>query len=217
MRDVRRIGGGRGLCGGPEKIVDGVFPGRPQRSRHQRRPVDDCSPGRGGMAQNDGTRGGTFLAKWIAAEKARAGLRHTVVCPNMTGRIKKRTPKASGLVLVRSPLLTSHKWREFVSSGRLVCRCQDVFLWFYLCFVLLLFRLHAFVEAAALRSIVLRYAGALIATRVPFFFIYFFRDVTFSKYFLHHIVVFSLYREYVVRSLLPDGVFLPCERAGFFT
>ena len=29
MRDVRRIGGGRGLCGGPGKIVDGVFPGRP--------------------------------------------------------------------------------------------------------------------------------------------------------------------------------------------
>ena len=36
-----------------------------------------------------------------------------------------------------------------------------------LCFV---FRLYAFVEALALRSIVLRYAGAPIATRVPFFF-----------------------------------------------
>ena len=60
MRDVRRIGGGRGLCGGPVKRVDGVFPGRPQSFRHQRRPVDDCSPGRGGMAQNGGTRGGTF-------------------------------------------------------------------------------------------------------------------------------------------------------------
>ena len=34
------------------------------------------------------------------------------------------------------------------------------------CFV---FRLYAFVEAAALRSIVLRYAGAPIATRVSFF------------------------------------------------
>ena len=39
------------------------------------------------------------------------------------------------------------------------------------CFV---FRLYAFVEAAALRSIVLRYAGAPIATR----------DVAFSEYFL---------------------------------
>ena len=31
-----------------------------------------------------------FVAKWIAAEKVRAGLRHTVVCPNVTGRIKER-------------------------------------------------------------------------------------------------------------------------------
>ena len=45
VRDVWRNGGGRGLCGGPGKRVDGVFPGRPQSFRHQRRPVDDCSPG----------------------------------------------------------------------------------------------------------------------------------------------------------------------------
>ena len=31
-----------------------------------------------------------FMAKWIAAEKARAGLRHAVVCPHVTGRIKER-------------------------------------------------------------------------------------------------------------------------------
>ena len=89
-------------------------------------------------------------------EKTRAGLRHGVVCPNVTGRTKE--PKASGLVLVRSPLLSSHKLCELVSSGRLVCRWHDVFLWCYLCFLLLRFRLYAFVEAAALRSIVLRYA-----------------------------------------------------------
>ena len=46
--------------GGPGKRADGVFPGRPQSFRHQRRPMYDYSPGRGGMAQNDGTRGGTF-------------------------------------------------------------------------------------------------------------------------------------------------------------
>ena len=44
-----------------------------------------------------------FMAKWIAAEKARAGLRQAVVCPNLTGRTKERITKASGLVLVRSP------------------------------------------------------------------------------------------------------------------
>ena len=31
-----------------------------------------------------------FMAKWIAAEKARAGLLHAVVCPNVTGRTKER-------------------------------------------------------------------------------------------------------------------------------
>ena len=31
-----------------------------------------------------------FMAKWIAAEKARAGLRHAVVCPNVTGMTKER-------------------------------------------------------------------------------------------------------------------------------
>ena len=31
-----------------------------------------------------------FMAKWIAAEEARAGLRHAVVCPNVTGRTKEK-------------------------------------------------------------------------------------------------------------------------------
>ena len=30
------------------------------------------------------------MAKGIAAEGARAGLRHAVVCPNVTGRTKER-------------------------------------------------------------------------------------------------------------------------------
>ena len=54
------MGGGRGLCGGPGKRVVGVLPGQSQSFRHQRRPVDDCSPGRGGMTQNGKTRGRTF-------------------------------------------------------------------------------------------------------------------------------------------------------------
>ena len=63
VRDVRRIGGGRGLCGVPGKRVDELFPGRHQSVRHQRRPVDDCSLGRGEMEQDDRTRGGTFHGK----------------------------------------------------------------------------------------------------------------------------------------------------------
>ena len=31
-----------------------------------------------------------FMAKWIVAEKTKAVLRHAVVCPNVTGRTKKR-------------------------------------------------------------------------------------------------------------------------------
>ena len=59
------------------------------------------------------------------------------------------------------------------------------------CFVLLRFRLlDAFVEAGALRSIVLRYAGAPTATVhvyfFPFFpFCLFGEDVAFSEYFLY--------------------------------
>ena len=30
------------------------------------------------------------MAKWIAAEKARAGVWHAIVCPNVTGRTKER-------------------------------------------------------------------------------------------------------------------------------
>ena len=53
VRDVRRNGGRRGLCGRPGKRVDGVFPGRSQSFRHQRRPVDDCR-GNGAERQNKG-------------------------------------------------------------------------------------------------------------------------------------------------------------------
>ena len=35
-----------------------------------------------------------FMAKWIVAEKTKAGLRHAAVCPNMTGRTKKRTAQS---------------------------------------------------------------------------------------------------------------------------
>ena len=48
-------------------------------------------------AQDDGEWGGTaeqgvehFMAKWIAAGKTKAELRHAVVCPNVTGRTEER-------------------------------------------------------------------------------------------------------------------------------
>ena len=135
----------------------------------QRRPVDGCSTGPGEMAQNGRTRGGTFMAKWIVADKIKAGVLHAVVCPNVTGRTKKmiaqsKRARASSLALV--------------PSGRLVCRCHGVFLWCFVCFVLLRFRLYAFVEAAPLRSIVLRYA---------FFFLFVYLEMSlFPSFFLYH-------------------------------
>ena len=49
-----------------------------------------------------------FMAKWIAAEKPKAGIRHAVVCPNVAGRTKKRTAqskraRAGSLALVDQP------------------------------------------------------------------------------------------------------------------
>ena len=132
-----------------------------------------------------------------------------------SGRGKRTTYSSMNpmYVLVRSPLLTSHKWRELVSSGRLICRCHDVVLWCYICFVLLcfVFRLYAFVEAAALRSIVLRYAGAPIATRVSFFSFFFFGYVAFSEYFFVPLS-FSLCMESTSYVLSFRMVFfLPCD------
>ena len=81
------------------------------------------------------------------------------------------------------------------------------------CFVLLRFRLYAFVEAAALRSIVFRCAGAPIAARVSFLlFFCLFGDVAFSEYFLYHFRFHFVWTiEYVVRSFLPNNVFLSCD------
>ena len=96
-REFRRIGGGGGLCGGEEKRVDGVFPGRPQSFRYQRRPVDDCNPGRGGMAQIGGTRGGTFPGEM---DRCRGSQGWTKACSGMPERDGKDqaedSPKQGG-------------------------------------------------------------------------------------------------------------------------
>ena len=117
---------------------------------------------------------------------------------------RKGLPKASGLVLVRSPLLTSHKWREHVPSGRLVCRCHDVILWWYVCFVLLRFRLYAFVEAGP------SFNRPSIYRRPDSHTCFLFLSGVFLSLFpsiFCTISAFSLYGEYVVPSFLPDGIF----------
>ena len=69
--------------------MDGVFPGRSQGFCYQRRPVNDCSPGRGGIAPNKGAE--LSMAKWIVAEKqGRAEHGHAAICTNVTGITKGR-------------------------------------------------------------------------------------------------------------------------------
>ena len=68
------VGGAGGVGVRKNSGWGGVFAGRPQRFRHQRRPVDDCSPGQGGMAQVDGTRGGTFHGEMDHCMQRKLGL-----------------------------------------------------------------------------------------------------------------------------------------------
>ena len=190
--------------------MDGVFPGRPQSFRHQRRPVNECSPGREGMAQDGGTRGGTFRGEM---DHCRGSQGWTTACsgmPEYDGKDQEEdsSKQVGSCWFARPSLLTSNKWRELASHRRLVCRCHDVFLWYYLCVVLLRFRLYAFVEDAALRSIALRYVGAPIATHVSFLFPFVYLEMSLFPSIFYTFAVFSLYGEYVVRSFLPDGVYL---------
>ena len=91
---------------GPGKRVDRVFPGRPQSFRHQRRPVNDCRPGRGGMVQNGGTRGGTFHGE---IDRCRGSQGWTTACSRMPERNGKDqgedSPKQAGSCWFARPCL----------------------------------------------------------------------------------------------------------------
>ena len=50
-----------------------------------------------------------FMAKWIAVEKARAGLRHATVCPNVMGRTKERIVQSKRARAGSLALMNSHK------------------------------------------------------------------------------------------------------------
>ena len=100
------------MGGGAGKIVNGVFTGRPQIFQWTFAAQDE---GEWRKTSEQGAE--CFMAKWIAAEKVRARLRHAVLCLNVLGRTKKRTyPKASVLVLVRLPYLISHKGVRFADA-----------------------------------------------------------------------------------------------------
>ena len=90
VRDVRKIGGGRELRGGAAKKVDGVFPGWPQSFRHQRRSVGDYSLGRGEIAQDSGTKGGSLHGELDHCRESQGwATTCSRVCLNVTGRTKE--------------------------------------------------------------------------------------------------------------------------------
>ena len=108
VRDVRRYGGERGLCGGPGKRVDGVFPGRPQTFGINPDQWTTAAQDEGEWRRTAEQGAEYFMAKWIAAKKNKAGLRHAVVCPNVTRRTKERIAqskraRAGSLALVDWP------------------------------------------------------------------------------------------------------------------
>ena len=84
--------------------MDGVFPGRLQSFRHQRRPVDDYVPGRGGMAQNGRMKGGTFHGEM---DRCRGSQGWTTACSRMPERDGKDqgeyNPKLAGSCWFASP------------------------------------------------------------------------------------------------------------------
>ena len=59
---------------------------------------------RGGIAQDAGTRDGTFHGKMNRYRESQAGLRHAVVCPNVTERTKYRIAQSkrahAGLLVI---------------------------------------------------------------------------------------------------------------------
>ena len=90
MRDVRRNGGGRGLCGGPEKEWMGRFLDDLRAFGINADQWTTAAQDEGEWRRTTEQGAEYFMAKWIVAEKTKAGLRHAVVCPNVTGRTKKR-------------------------------------------------------------------------------------------------------------------------------
>ena len=75
--------GGAGCVGGQDKEWMGCFLDDLKSFRHQRRPVDGCSRGRGGMAQNGRARGGTFHGEM---DRCRENQGWTTACSGMPER-----------------------------------------------------------------------------------------------------------------------------------
>ena len=76
VRDVRRNGGVRGLCGGQGKEWMGCFLDDLRAFGINANQWTTAAPDEGEWRRTAEQGAEYFMAKWIAAEEARAGLRH---------------------------------------------------------------------------------------------------------------------------------------------
>ena len=81
---------GGALCRGPGKRVDGCFPDNLRAFGINADQWTTAGHDEGEWRRTVEQGAEHFMAKWTVAEKPKAGLRHAVVCPNVTGRTKKR-------------------------------------------------------------------------------------------------------------------------------
>ena len=82
--------GGAGYVRGQEKECMGCFLNDPRALGINADQWTTAAQDKGKGPRTAEQRAEHFMAKWIAVEKARAGVRHAVVCSNLTGRTKKR-------------------------------------------------------------------------------------------------------------------------------
>ena len=82
--------GGAGCVGGQEKEGMGCFLDDLRAFGINADQWTTAAQDKGEWRRTAGQGAKHFMAKWIGAEKTKAGLRHAVVCPNATGRTKKR-------------------------------------------------------------------------------------------------------------------------------
>ena len=82
--------GGAGCVGGQEKEWMGYFLGDLRAFGINAGQWTTAAQDEGEWRRTTEQGAEHFMAKWIVAEKTKAGLRHAVVCPNVTGRTKER-------------------------------------------------------------------------------------------------------------------------------
>ena len=84
------LGGGAGYVGGQEKEWMGCFLDDLRAFGINADQWTTAAQDEGEWQRTVEQLAEHFMAKRIATEEARAGLRHAVVCPNVTGRTKER-------------------------------------------------------------------------------------------------------------------------------